>query len=253
MKTPFPSSLPVTISLVLTLFSVLSPLSAQQPRVSFEGTIGGEGVGLGEFIQPSSVSVDPAGDLYVADTGNHRIEWFDPDGLFVAQMGGFGFETGQLNQPMAVDATGLNVYVADTLNRRVLRLDRQLNTLGAIKDLDETPFGLIRGVAVSGLGDLYLVDSENEEVLKVNTSRRVELRFGGFSHGAGQLRKPSGIVLDRQGRVHVADTGNNRIAVYDPFGAFVRAVGTGMLSQPEGVDVDDSGRILSQTPETIGS
>lgn len=244
MKTPVQSLPRLTAFLILTVFAGLSPLSAQQLRVSVEGTIGGEGVGAGEFLQPSSVSVDPAGGLYVADTGNHRIEWFDPDGLFLAQMGGFGFETRQLNQPMAVDATGLNVYVADTLNRRVLRFDRQLNAIGTIHDLDDTPFGFIRGVAVSGIGDLYLIDSENEEILKVNTSRRVELRFGGFSHGAGRLKKPGGIAVDRHGNVYVADTGNSRIAVYDPFGAFVRAVGTGTLNQPEGIDVDDSGRLF---------
>lgn len=244
MKIPAPHFLLGTFGLVLTVLGGLSSLPAQELGVSVERAIGSEGVGQGEFIQPSSVSVDPAGGLYVADTGNHRIEWFDPDGLFIMQMGGFGFETRQLNQPMAVDATGLNVYVADTLNRRVLRLDRRLNALGTIKDPDDTPFGFIRSVAVSGMGDLYLIDAENDEVIKLNTSQRVELRFGGFRHGDGRLRKPSGIVLDRHGRVYVADTGNNRIAVYDPYGAFIRALGTGALNQPEGVDVDELGRVF---------
>jgi DNA-binding beta-propeller fold protein YncE len=219
-------------------------VAAQTLRITFEGIIGHEGVADGAFLHPFSVSVDPAGRLYVADTGNHRVQMFEENGAFIRQAGGFGLQAQQLNQPMSVDATGLDVYVADTQNRRIHRFDRALNYLGTLADRPEAgAFGFPRGMAVSALGDIYIVDSENEEVLRMGTAGRVETRFGGFSHGEGRLRQPAGIAVDRNGRVYVADTGHHRIAVYDAFGGFLREIGVQVLNAPEGVDVDDKGRL----------
>jgi DNA-binding beta-propeller fold protein YncE len=64
--------------------------------------------------------VDGAGDVYVTDTGNHRVEKFDRDGNFITQWGGFGNGEGQFNFPygVVVDARG-SVFVVDSGNTRV--------------------------------------------------------------------------------------------------------------------------------------
>jgi DNA-binding beta-propeller fold protein YncE len=74
----------------------------------------------GQLRSPWGVAVDGAGDVYVTDTGNHRVEKFDREGNFITQWGGFGNGAGQFNFPygIAVDAKG-SVFVIDSGNTRV--------------------------------------------------------------------------------------------------------------------------------------
>jgi len=74
----------------------------------------------GQLRSPWGITIDGAGDVYVSDTGNHRIEKFDKEGNFITQWGGFGNGTGQFNFPygIAVDAKG-SVFVVDSGNTRV--------------------------------------------------------------------------------------------------------------------------------------
>ncbi|MDH4084842.1 MAG: 6-bladed beta-propeller, partial [Nitrospira sp.] len=74
----------------------------------------------GQLRSPWGITVDGAGDVYVTDTGNHRIEKFDREGNFITQWGGFGNGDGQFNFPygIAVDARG-SVFVVDSGNTRV--------------------------------------------------------------------------------------------------------------------------------------
>ncbi|HMU55314.1 MAG TPA: 6-bladed beta-propeller [Nitrospira sp.] len=74
----------------------------------------------GQLRSPWGVAVDGAGDVYVTDTGNHRVEKFDKEGNFITQWGGYGNGDGQFNFPygIAVDAKG-SVFVVDSGNTRV--------------------------------------------------------------------------------------------------------------------------------------
>jgi tripartite motif-containing protein 71 len=74
----------------------------------------------GQLRSPWGITVDGAGDVYVTDTGNHRIEKFDREGNFITQWGGFGNGDGQFNFPygIAVDAKR-SVFVVDSGNTRV--------------------------------------------------------------------------------------------------------------------------------------
>ena len=74
----------------------------------------------GQLRSPWGITVDGAGDVYVSDTGNHRVEKFDKEGNFITQWGGFGNGKGQFNFPygIAVDVKG-SVFVVDSGNTRV--------------------------------------------------------------------------------------------------------------------------------------
>ncbi len=236
---------------ILLLVGTLPPsLRAQTLSLKFDGVIGREGIGAGQLMNPSAVAIDPAGNLYIADAGNSRVQLFDRQGRYVRHIGGIGFGTGQFNRPQGLAATGLDVFVADTQNRRIQRLDRRLNFLGALPgelDLQDDPidtFGFPTGIAVSTLGDIYVTDAENEEVVKMNTSGAVEVRFGGFNDGRGRLREPGGIAIGRSGLIYVADAGNDRIVVFDAFGGFLRTVGADSLRTPRGITLDRQGRIF---------
>ena len=80
----------------------------------------GQGSGPGEMNMPWGVAADEAGDVYVADWRNDRVQKFTADGEFVLEFGSSGDEKGQFNRPasVAVDAHG-DIYVSDWLNDRV--------------------------------------------------------------------------------------------------------------------------------------
>ena len=80
---------------------------------------GSNGAGDGEFDFPSGIALDGAGNVYVAD-GNHRIQIFNPDGLFITKIGAFGTKPALLNSPnhLAVSSTG-KIYISEYGNNRI--------------------------------------------------------------------------------------------------------------------------------------
>lgn len=93
-------------------------------------TIGSTGSGNGQFNYPQNVAIDASGHIYVADTGNNRIEKFDTNGVYLSQFGSFGSGDGQFNYPvgLAFDPHG-NVYVSDVGNDRIQKFDHNGNYL----------------------------------------------------------------------------------------------------------------------------
>lgn len=91
---------------------ILQLRSASEPH----GSWGGTGDGPGEFNAPRGLAIDASGNLYVADTGNHRVQKFAPGGNVITIV------TEQLDAPegLAIDGQG-NLYVADAGRRRVLK------------------------------------------------------------------------------------------------------------------------------------
>ena len=85
---------------------------------------GGPMTGDGEFIYVAGVAVDSSLNLYVADTGNNRIQKFNKKGKFIAKWGTGGSGDGELDGPFGIGVdTHSNVYVADTYNNRVQKFD----------------------------------------------------------------------------------------------------------------------------------
>ncbi len=178
------------------------PTGGYAATVAGNGTagLGGDGgpANLAELNQPGACAVDSAGDLFIADTLNHRIAKVDPSGVIntVAGTGSAGLSpdgvTGPaaaLNSPagIAADDNG-NIYISDTGNNliRLLTQDGILHT--------------IAGTAATGFsGD------------------------GGLALSA-RLNAPSGLFLDGSGNLYFADTGNNRVRVLSPQAATPPAI-----------------------------
>jgi DNA-binding beta-propeller fold protein YncE len=92
---------------------------------ALEAVIGGPGDGPGQFQEPEALAVDRDGRMYVADTGNHRLQFLDRSGQCLQTITAGG-DLGALHAPAGVTVSPRgNVYLADTGNHRVFRLEKR--------------------------------------------------------------------------------------------------------------------------------
>ncbi len=232
------------------------------PDVEGRMTIGRSGDTPGALSDPAGVAIDAAGNLYVADSGNGRIQKFDADGRFLKAAGAAGSGEGEFNQPgdLALDADG-NVYVTDTWNHRLQKFDADLNFIatwgGPTKDLvnpgDYEMWGP-RSIAVDGDGNVWVVDTGTQRVRKFSPDGELLGSVGGRGDDLGQFREPVGITFDpASGDMLVADVGNARIQRIDaqlrPIAAYPIAEWRDMdpVNKPDLAALPD-GRILASDP-----
>jgi uncharacterized protein (TIGR03663 family) len=216
-----------------------------------------QGSNRGEFNLPRGLARDSAGNFYVVDTFNHRVQKFDPTGKFASTIGsGRGSSDGQFNPlvletgdadgtgpaGVAIDSEG-NIYVADTWNHRVQKFGPAGNFLkawGSFIDLGDPnsvsdqgrdgKFYGPRGVAVGPGDTIYVTDTGNKRLTifnkdgqylrqissGLNPQRRQEnYRFS----NPGEMNEPIGVAVDKAGNVYVADSLNGRIQKFDSNGA----------------------------------
>ncbi len=92
-------------------------------------TIGSNGTANGQFINPHSIAIDVVGFLYVADTGNDRIQKLTTSGTFVSKIGSAGTTAGKFNAPRGIATDeNKNIYVADTDNNRIQKFQQHIIT-----------------------------------------------------------------------------------------------------------------------------
>ncbi|MFP5501732.1 MAG: NHL repeat-containing protein [Candidatus Sericytochromatia bacterium] len=211
------------------------------------GSADGTGTNAG-FNYPKGVAVGNGGNVYVADTSNHRVRMITPDGVVSTFAGA---TSGVFNAPVAltVDAAG-NVYVADRNNHRIRMIDTDgvVTTLAGsgspgFNDASGTnaQFRDPNGVAVDVNGNVYVADTGNHRIRKITPAGLVSTLAGSGSPSfadatgtAAHFYSPSGIAVDAAGNVYVGDTGNQRIRVITPGGAVTTVAGTGTAGSSNG-------------------
>ena len=232
-----------------------------------EGHADGQGKSAA-FHTPSGLALDAAGNLYVADTGNHMIRKVTPEGLVttVAGDGRAGQRDGaasqaQFNGPIgvAVDAAGA-IYVADTYNDRirVISPQGQVSTLaggartgfadGAAADaLFDTPSGL----TFDKEGRLLVADTRNSAVRRIARDGMVStLARGDSADREALLRRPVALAATHDGFVYVADMGRGRLLQIAPDGAIVALAGAApesvplRFARPTGLAIEAQGSLL---------
>jgi DNA-binding beta-propeller fold protein YncE len=198
---------------------------AAAPAAGAAGAGGGRGAttapgtgGAGDqFIRPSDVAWDAAGNIFVADGhgGNARIAKFDKNGRFLLSWGSRGSEPGQFNTPhgLAIDAHG-NVYVADQGNKRIQVFDNggvfksQIANIGVPGAVCLTS-GPHQYLYSAHTGDPYGMD--DAAIYKLELDGRIAGKFG----RAGKLAKELGLVnaLDcrSENEVYAAELANWRV------------------------------------------
>ncbi len=229
---------------------------------------GSQGMDPGQFERPSGITIGPEGFLYVADTGNHRIQKFTADGQFVAAYGQHATvetEAGMwgFNEPwdVAVAADGA-MYVADTWNHRVQKLDQHGDPVavwglfGQYSPSDgpagQAAFYGPRGIAIAE-DWLYVTDTGNKRVQAFDPDGEFTLQWGGGGMMQGYLDEPAGIAIGPAGNVYVADTWNRRVQVFDQQGTFLRewpveGWDTGLADEKPYLAVDEEGYVYVTDP-----
>jgi len=177
------------------------------------GIYGAPGSGPGQLRSPTGLAVDVAGNLYIADSGNGRIQKWSPGGTFLAEWGSTGDHEGRLDDPAGVAVgPGGDLYVTDAGRHRVVRFDldgRLLGHWGGPHELSSP-----RGIAVDPAGNVYVVDTGNHRVRKFSPSGENLGSVGGPESGPGQLERPYGVAVDADGNLYVTDAGPGRIVVF---------------------------------------
>jgi sugar lactone lactonase YvrE len=263
----------------------ITPAGAVSTLAGLTGLAGSQdGAGSNaRFNQPSGVAVDASGSLYVADTGNATIRKITPDGMVSTLAGsaargnqdGVG-STASFKAPagIAVDNAG-NLYVADAFNATIRKITSagSVSTLagsaGSRGDADGTgaaaQFNYPSGVAVDTAGNVYVADTYNNTIRKINPTGVVTTLAGsagisGANDGTGiyaLFNQPSGIAVDSSGNIGVADTGNATIRRIAPNGAVITLAGVGgiaglangaggavLFNQPHGLVADSAGNLF---------
>jgi sugar lactone lactonase YvrE len=236
------------------------------------------------FNTPRGISIDSSGNLFVADSQNHKIRKITPAGVvttIAGSTGGFADGTGsnaQFNSPdgLTVDSSG-NLFVADTYNYKI----RKITPEGVVSTIagstsgfadgtgSNAQFGFPQGLAVDSSGNVFVADASNNRIRKitpagvVSTFAGSDFHYkdgsGGFADGTGtnaQFYSPGGITIDRSGNLFVTDTKNGEIKKITPAGVVTTLAGNGLpgftdgtgsnarFYNPEGITVDSSGNLF---------
>lgn len=208
-----------------------------------------EGDGQTGMKEPQAICADPAGFLYVADTGNQRILKWNPSGSVVAEIGGFGWGTEQLDDPVSVWAkNGLDVLVADMNNQRIVRYDRDLHFISELRSSEtwseQLQFGFPLDAGLGAQSELFCLDGDNRRILKMDVFGNPQIRFGDFDEGEGRLEKPRRFCIVRNSRVLISDEGSASVKVFDVLGNYLFSFGSGLLKKPAGMVDTDPERIV---------
>jgi tripartite motif-containing protein 71 len=177
-------------------------------------------------LEDQLMAFGPEGAIYRLDFATFRVARLAADGSVIWEVGGLGAGDGLFNYPIALstDAAGL-VYVADRGNGEIDLLDPAngalLRTFGS--DLLDTARGMDIDVP---RGLVYVSDGPNHQVLVFAVDGTLQQRIGQFGLDTPQgLNFPTGVAVGPDGSVHVVDSGNAEVHVYDVSGRFLRVYG----------------------------
>jgi DNA-binding beta-propeller fold protein YncE len=239
------------LPLILALLWMAHPFAAAQGQYEFLFAWGSAGAGDGQFNYPRAIAIAPDGNVYVADSENHRIQVFTPDGDFVNQWGSYGSGPGQFDVPqgIAIDAGGL-VYVGDRNNSRIQKFtpDGGFILMWGQNGTGPGEFMEPRNIAVDANGSVYVADSQNHRIQKFTSNGEFITAWGGPGSGPGQFNYATGVAVSAQGVVYACDADNNRIQIFSTDGEYAgewgrQGGGPGQFDRPYSVTVDTHGDV----------
>jgi DNA-binding beta-propeller fold protein YncE len=176
---------------------------------------GVQGTTPGRFGYPTDVVIDRAGNFYVAEYGdNDRIQVFTPEGKWLRQWGGHGYEPGEFLKPraLAIDEQD-RIYTADSCNHRIQVFDKDGKLLKMWGSRGDKPGQMCfpYDLAIGPDHCLYVCEYGNHRVQKFSLDGQSLATWGSAGRGPGQLYNPYALAVDSRGCVSVIDSNNHRV------------------------------------------
>lgn len=199
----------------MSQFGAPVPASSSRAPSVFSGGPGGQ---AGQFSSPKGLAVDAKGNIYVADTGNSRIQKFDGDGRFVIEFGAMGPPEMVLKSPngVAVDNEG-NVYVVDVGTQKLVKFKPD-GTFDKVFEGPDTGFYGPRDIAIGANKQAYIDDQGRSRIVVFDLEKQTYSKiWGSAGSEPSQFSNATGIAVAGE-MVFVADSSNGRIQVFDIVG-----------------------------------
>jgi len=274
------------------------PLPANSSTATTAGQVGSQGYAgdggpatAAQFNTPNGMLTDSAGNIYVADTQNHRIRKIDSQHNITTTIAGNGnpgysgddgpATQAKLNSPMdvALDNTGQHLYIADRNNARIRKVDLTTGLITTVAGTNRKGYTGDNGPATAAKlqspvavvldqhNNIYIADTGRHIVRKVDNSTGIISTIAGKGYRGSRgdngpatnalLNQPSGLAVDKQGNLYLADMGNNRIRKIDNTGTITTVAGdtnagyhgdggpatAAKLNGPTDVTIDNAGNL----------
>jgi len=202
-----------------------------------------------DFVNPIEVATGPAGRVFVSDSQSGLVHVFSEAGKRYES----SFGRGELQRPtgLAVDVGSGELLVVDTLLSQLLvyglddlKLRRRIGRNGD----DAESFHFPTHVAIAADGAIYVTDSLNFRVQRLNADKTFIGPFGSIGRVPGTFSRPKGLATDSEGHVYVVDALFDNVQVFDTAGQLLLAFGTsgntiGDFWLPSGIYIDSRDRI----------
>jgi sugar lactone lactonase YvrE/PKD repeat protein len=231
--------------------------------LAYVATVGsGSGSGDYQFRTPTDVAVDTAGNLYVADVYNNRVQQYNSGWQYVRTYGTTGFpyvtDGYHYNYPTGVAvASDGSIYIVEERGKRLVKLNANGTpqwTVGepGVSGYDNSHFRYPEDVALDNTGRVYVADSANNRIQIYTSSGNYYATLGtGWGTGNYEFKSPHGLAVAQNGHLYVADRYNHRVQVYDANFVYVGTIGTTGVSgsdnshfnEPYDVAVDSAGNV----------
>ena len=182
---------------------------------------------VADFSNAVSVTTDGKENIYVLDAGTNQIVKFDNKLKYLKRNGKQGWDEGQFDSPTCIDgSSGLDIFVTDGKNKRVQRLDLELNPISILKTnlpdfTADYQFNTPVATLVLNSRELYVIDGDNNRIVIYKDGRNPSGIFGDYSSGKGQLSRPVKILKDGKNFIYVLDKELKTIFRFDNLGNYI--------------------------------
>ncbi|MBK6773817.1 MAG: NHL repeat-containing protein [Ignavibacteria bacterium] len=182
---------------------------------------------VADFSNAVSVTTDGKENIYVLDAGTNQIVKFDNKLNYLKRNGKQGWDEGQFDSPTCIDgSSGLDIFVTDGKNKRVQRLDLELNPISILKTnlpdfTADYQFNTPVATLVLNSRELYVIDGDNNRIVIYKDGRNPSGIFGDYSSGKGQLSRPVKILKDGKNFIYVLDKELKTIFRFDNLGNYI--------------------------------
>jgi hypothetical protein len=232
----------LSMILIQTGLFVGRPVLAEETKAETKIGIIGGGLPKGIFFSPTYLNVEQQ-RLYIADTGNNRIQAFIRGNVFQLAFGGFGQNEREFDRVSGVCSNDTKVFIVDSGNSRIQIFDSKASYISqfGVFGSTEGSFKFPTDIAINQ-DRLYVLDTGNNRVQIFDLQGKFISSIGKKGTGNSEFNSPRGIEI-AENMIFVSDTENNRIQIFDLKGTFLSSFGTygtddKAFNQPKGICYD---------------